>query len=41
MNNGKGFYSSQNYAVKAISILSDIANSILKVSDTDNGPQII
>ena len=41
MNNGKSFYSSQNYAIKAISILSDLANSILKVSDTDNGPQII
>ena len=37
MNNEKSLYSSQNYVIKAISILSNMTNSILKVSDADNG----
>ena len=37
MNKLKSLYLSQNYVIKAISILSNMANSILKASDTDNG----
>ena len=37
MNNEKSLYSSQNYVIKAISILSNMANSIVKASDADNG----
>ena len=37
MNNEKSLYSSQNYVIKAISILSDMTNSILKTSDADTG----
>ena len=37
MNNEKSLYTSQNYVIKAISILSDMANSILKTSDADTG----
>ena len=36
MTNGKSLYSSQNFVVKAITIMSDIANSVLLASD--NGP---
>ena len=37
MNNKKSLYSSQNYVIKAISILSNMTNSVLKASDDDNG----
>ena len=37
MNNEKSLYSSQNYVIKAISILSNMTNSILKASGSDNG----
>ena len=33
MSNEKSLYSSQNFVVKTITILSDIANSVLLVSD--------
>ena len=33
----KILYSSQKYVIKAISILSNMTNSILKASDADNG----
>ena len=36
MSNKKGLYSSQNFLVKTITIMSDIANSVLLASD--NGP---
>ena len=36
MTNEKSLYSSQNFVVKAITIMSDIANSVLLASD--NGP---
>ena len=36
MTNKKSLYSSQNFVVKAITIMSDIANSVLLASD--NGP---
>ena len=36
MNNEKSLYSSQNYVIKAISILSNMTNPILKTSDADN-----
>ena len=36
MNNEKKLYSSQNYVMKVISILSNMANSILKASDADS-----
>ena len=36
MNNEKRLNSSQNYVIKAISILSNMPNSILKASDADN-----
>ena len=37
MNNEKSLNSSQNDMIKAISILSNLKNSILKASDADNG----
>ena len=37
MNKKKSLYSSQNYVIKAISILSSMTNSILKASDADIG----
>ena len=37
MNDVKSLYSSQNYVMKAISILSNMANLILKASVADNG----
>ena len=37
MNNEESLYSSQNMVIKAISILSNISNSTLKVSDAHNG----
>ena len=33
MTNEKGLYSRQNFVIKAISILSNIAGSVLKASD--------
>ena len=37
MNDRKSIYSTQNYVRKAISISSNMKNSVLKASDADNG----
>ena len=37
MNNEQTLYSNQNYVIKAISVLSNMTNLILKASDADNG----
>ena len=37
MNNEKILYSSQNFVIKAISILSNVTNLTSKTSDADNG----
>ena len=37
MTNEKGLYSSHNFVIKAIAMLSEMANSILTASDADSG----
>ena len=37
MNNEKSLYSSHNFVIKSIAIVSNMANSILAASDADNG----
>ena len=36
MNNERSLYSSQNFLIKAISILSNVTNLTSKTSDADN-----